>query len=117
MPEAFGDLGIAVQVDARPPQSRLLDEGREDEVAAVRTTVDGEAPVGPRLLRRPVGRIDHVVGVGVTPFVMVRQPERAAVAGGAAEVDVEDREALADEQHLERCEAPIRLPGRAAVRG
>ena len=40
----------------------------------------------------------------------------AAVAGRAAEVDVEEREALVDEQLLERDERPVGLPRRAAVR-
>ena len=66
--------------------------------------------------RGPPSGVDHVLDVGVTPLPVVGVAEGPAVAGRAAEVDVEEREAGVDEQELERRERAVRLPGRAAMR-
>ena len=116
MAVALGDLRIAVQVDAGAPQRRLLDERAQDHVAAVRPAVDGQPAVRPGLLGRPARGVDQVVDVGVAPLVVVGHPERPAVAGRPAEVDVEEREPGRDEDLLERLERAERLAGRAAVR-
>ena len=58
----------------------------------------------------------HVVDVGVAPLVDIRQPERPAVAGRAAEVDVEDGEPLAHEDLLERQPRPEACQVGSAVR-
>ena len=52
----------------------------------------------------------------MTPLPVVGLAECPAVAGRAAEVDVEDREALRDEEMLEGHERAELLAGRAAVR-
>ena len=116
VPEALGDVRIAVQVDPGSPQAGLLDERAQDHVAAVRAAVDGQPAVRPGLLLDPAGGIDEVEHVGVAPLVVVGPAEVPAIAGRAAEVDVEERVALLGEQQAERREAPVRLPGRAAVR-
>ena len=64
----------------------------------------------------PATGVDEVVDVAVTPLPVVGLAEGPAVAGRAAEVDVEDREALGDEELLERHERAERLAGRAAMR-
>src|SRR5439155_17035721 len=81
-----------------------------------RAAVDPEPAVRPRLLRGPAGGIDHVERVGVAPLVVVGVAEVTAVAGRAAEVDVEEREALTGDELLERDPAAIGLPRRATVR-
>ena len=101
---ALGDLGVAVQVDPGLPHARLLDQRAQDHVAAVRPAEDREPAIRPRLAGRPTRRIDEVLDIGVAPLAVVGEPERPAVAGRAAEVDVEHREPLGDEELLERLE-------------
>ena len=52
----------------------------------------------------------------MAPLAVVGLPERPPVARGPAEVDVQEGEALARQQQLERLEAAVGLPGRSAVR-
>ena len=111
MTEALGDLRVAVQVDPGGEHRGLLDEGAQDHVAAVRPAEDRELPVRPRLFLRPAAGVDEVVDVGVTPLIVVGAAEVAAVAGRTPEIDVEEREALARQQQLERLE----VTGRTAM--
>ena len=115
-PVALGDLRVAVQVHARRPHRRLLDQRREDQVAAVRPAVHREPTVRPRLVEGPSAGIDQVVDVGVAPLVVIGMAERAAVAGRTAEIDVEEGEPFTGQQQLERLERAVRLPGRATMR-
>ena len=100
---ALGDLRVAVQVDPRPPTAPARRRARTGPGSrrttrrrprAARPTTAGRPPSARR--RRSRGRRR-----GPTRR---RWPSRnvAAVAGRAAEVDVEDGEALADEDLLER---------------
>ena len=94
---ALGDLRVAVQVDAGPPQRWLLGQDAERHVAAVRSPVVGQPAIAPRLGGRPMTGIDDVEGVGVAPLPMVCPTERAAVTGRPAEVDREEGHALLDD--------------------
>ena len=101
VPVALGDLRVAVEVHAGRPECRLVDQGAQHEIATVRAAVDREAPIRPRLGGCPAARVDQVVDVRVAPLVDVADAEGAPVAGRTAEVDVEDGEALGDEELLE----------------
>ena len=73
-------------------------ERRQGRVAAGAATPDGQPPsVSQALLREPERRVRAVVDIDDAPLLAELVAEGPAVAGGAAVVDVDDREAAAGE--------------------
>src|ERR1035437_1046165 len=74
------------------------------------------AAVAPGLRRGPMCRVDDVERVGVTPLPAVGPAELAAVAGRAAEIDLQEGHAGIDYELPERHPVTEGLMPRAAVR-